>query len=702
MTPFSPEALPDPALLVAGLNQEQKNAVTAPAGPVLIYAGAGTGKTRVLTHRIAWLIATGQVAPYQICAVTFTNKAAREMRTRVEALLGQNTSGMWLGTFHSFGAKLLREYDHHDLVGRHRGFTIYDGDAQSKLVERQASLLGINLKELGLSPSIVRERISRLKDDLLEPGASLDLAANYNDQVIARIYRGYEVDLQAANAFDFGDLIKKPCNIFQAHPDVLEAYQHRYQWLLVDEYQDTNHAQYYLIQALARLSRNLTVVGDDSQSVYAFRGADIRNILSFRTDYPDAFVVTLEQNYRSHQAILDISTAVISHNDSYIEKKLWSSRKVGEAVRLFSTYDANGEAQVVATEIEDLLGTQNPETGDKVGYDDIAVLYRVHALSRAMEQALARRRIPYRIVGGLRFFDRAEIKDILAYLRILSNPFDVDAFTRAIAAPARGIGLKTVEAILTASRTSQRSLVDLTKNPSEIPGLNRTKQNGIAAFGSLLDSLQNDATEIRLSQLVNQILAVTDYRKYVNTRLKEPEPRQENLDELLNLATEWDTLETAEAIEAMLENAALTSATDADDADLVHGAVTLTTVHAVKGLEFQATFLIGLEEGIFPHSRSQTDAEIEEERRLAYVALTRAKHRLYLSWVHHRSMYGNSSPYGAVLSRFIGEIPEEYLQPHPVPRHLGLNDVNPGGYPKSSASRRWNQGPIYDGEWEPL
>ena len=636
--------------LLAALNPAQREAVEAPDGPLLIFAGAGSGKTRVLTHRIAYVIASRGVRPSEILAVTFTNKAAREMRGRVEKLLGTDISGMWLGTFHGVGARILRRDG--DAIGIPQNFVIYDEADRLAAMRRAMQSMGIDDKRL--APSKIVHAVSAAKNELLDPRAYAARASGYFEGEVARIYRAYDAELSAAGALDFDDLLMRTVQLLQDIPPVLEHNRQRWSHLFVDEYQDTNHAQYLMVSLLAATHRNLTVVGDDDQSVYRFRGADIRNILEFQKDFPDARVVTLEQNYRSSQPILDTAHAVIRLNEDRAAKRLWTERGGGQPVRLIPVYDEREEALAVCGEIERLIGS------GEYSLSDFAVLYRTNAQSRAFEDVLLRRGIPYRLVGGLRFYERKEVKDVLAYLRLVANPRDPVAFGRIVNVPRRKIGDRSVAELERIARKRRISPFEAVQHAGADAELGPGALQALAGFGALIERLAEQSLRLPVPRLLERIVQESGYQSMLRDGTPEGEERWANVTELIGYAGEYADVPPPDGLHQFLENVALVS--DVDSLDESRSGVTLITLHQVKGLEFPVVFLCGMEEGLLPHVRAleEGDEGIAEERRLVYVGVTRAQSRLYLLHAFRRHLYGSGQLSQA--SRFLADIPPEMLQ----------------------------------------
>jgi DNA helicase-2/ATP-dependent DNA helicase PcrA len=638
--------------LLAPLNPPQREAVTTTKGPVLVLAGAGSGKTRVIAHRIAYLLAVEGIDRRHVLAVTFTNKAAEEMRTRVEdLLLPAGIRPPLIATFHSACVRILRERAAQ--AGLPASFVIYDEDDRQSLVRE--ALRELDFDERTLTPSQVVHRISHCKNQMLAPADVEQLARTPREERIASLYRLYEDKLRAAGALDFDDLLLRVVRLLETVPEALRWYRTVWTHVLVDEYQDTNRAQYRIVQLLTEEHRNLCVVGDPDQSVYRWRGADLRNILDFEKDYPDCRVVALEQNYRSTKRILDIASAVIVHNTARKDKRLWTDNREGERALVYRAWDENEEAGFVAQKIR---GVHR----DGRDYRDVAVFYRTNAQSRVLEDALRRAGIPYLIVGGVRFYERREIRDVVAYLRLVSNPFDDVAFRRAVAAPARGIGKATLERLADAARPAGASLLAMCATlPPDITGKPR---RALEEFARLVARLAERRASLTVPALIDEVCAASGYRDALKAeRTAEAEARLENLEELVAASEEFIVPQQAAGVEAVTLAAFLDSialVADTDDLEAEAGGVTLMTLHSAKGLEFPVVFLTGLEEGVFPHSRSmQEPEELEEERRLCYVGITRAKEHLVISYALHRRIQG----YGvAEPSRFLLEIPEEQLE----------------------------------------
>jgi DNA helicase-2/ATP-dependent DNA helicase PcrA len=652
--------------ILAALNPEQARAVSTTDGPLLILAGAGSGKTRVLAHRVAYLIGVKGIKPWHILAVTFTNKAAAEMRARILALVGEGGRDVAMGTFHSLCARVLRRDG--AAIGIDPRFAIYDTDDQTatmKLVLRELEMAGTS----ELKPAALLNMVSRWKNDLLGPVEAAAAARGYHEEVAARAFERYQARLRAANALDFDDLLNEAVRLFEQAPAVLAGYQDRWRYLHVDEYQDTNRAQYLWVRALALKRRNLAVVGDDDQSIYSWRGADLRNILDFERDYPDATVVKLEQNYRSTQLILDAAHAVVSRNESRKDKKLWTQNPRGVLIERFEADSEDEEAEWIARQAEALVGgrgaggsflARRADEGDERSYRlrDVAIMYRTNAQSRAIEEAFLRYGLRYQLVGGTRFYQRREVKDALAYLRVLRSDHDAAAFERIINVPARGIGEKTVGLLREAAGSHAGDVwagLAALVSADEVGSRART---AIGGFVGLIERLRRRVGMLDLPELLDAVLEESGYRAMLADGSQEGEDRWANLLELREVVTRYADLEPADALDRLLEETALVADQDAYSADA--DAATLITLHAAKGLEFDIVFISGLEEGVFPHQRALDDQrQMEEERRLAYVGLTRARHRLYLTHAATRATWGRGG--FSIPSRFLLEIPAELM-----------------------------------------
>ncbi|NLJ26269.1 MAG: DNA helicase PcrA [Firmicutes bacterium] len=634
--------------ILNGLNDRQKEAVTHVDGPLLVVAGAGSGKTRVLTYRVAYLLAERGIPPYFILAVTFTNKAAKEMKDRIARLAGPLGEQVWVATFHSTCVQILRREA--DKVGYQRNFLIFDTADQLSVVK--AAIKDLNLDSRKIEPRTALYAISGAKNELISPEEYDRKATDFWDKTIAQIYATYQRKLMAANALDFDDLIMATVKLFRTSPEVLGRYQDRFRYILVDEYQDTNHAQYVLVNLLAKKHRNLCVVGDADQSIYGFRGADIRNILEFEKDYPDAKVVKLEQNYRSTEKILESANAVIANNLGRKEKELWTDHEGGDPLFMYKASDEREEASFVAEEIQKLKK-------DGHDYHESAILYRTHSQSRTFEEEFMRRGIPYTIVAGLRFYERKEIKDLIAYLRLLENPSDIYSLRRVINVPKRGIGDATLGRLESFALESNITAYEALQYVEQIPGLGGRGINALQRFYELMENLRSRVGKVSLTRLTEDVLSATGYVTELEAeRTPEADGRIENLKEFLSVTKQYEEETPAAELAGFLEHVALVA--DVDSYDETADAVVMMSLHAAKGLEFPVVFLVGMEEGVFPHSRSLWEpGELEEERRLCYVGITRAMRRLYLTYAELRTLYGSTSQ--NFISRFIEEIPEDCI-----------------------------------------
>jgi DNA helicase-2/ATP-dependent DNA helicase PcrA len=641
--------------LEALLNPRQLQAVRHSGGPLLVLAGAGSGKTRVLTYRIAALIRDRGVAPSHILAVTFTNKAAGEMQERLVRLLGPAaTRALWIGTFHAIASRILR------LSGAPLGldprFVIYDGDDQRALMREVIREIGVDDRQF--PASAVLAEVSRAKNDLVDHVAYAARAESRRHEVIAKLYAAYTRRLDECHALDFDDLLGRAVELFREHPSVLAEYQARFVHVLVDEYQDTNHAQYVFVSLVARRHRNLTVVGDDDQAIYRWRGADVRNILEFERDYPEAAVVTLDQNYRSTQRILRVASAVIRHNPHRHDKVLWTANGEGDPVTLFEAWDGYEEARYVGERIK-----RHIAAGGRAG--EVAVLYRTHAQSRQFEEMFLRLGVPYRIVGGLRFYERAEIKDVLAYLRAAYNPADEASLRRVLNVPRRGIGDTTVRRLEAWARVEGVSLWEALRRAGDA-GCSAPARRAIEEFVRIVEQIAACAVDHPAREVLDRAVAVSGYRRLLEAEgTDEAYARLENLDELAAVAQEVEESTGDASLEMFLQHLALLTDEDAggDRADRV----VLMSLHSAKGLEFPTVVLAGLEEGLFPHARALEDPTgMEEERRLCYVGMTRARSRLFLTYARQRTVYGTARP--GLPSRFLAEIPEDAIVREGTPR----------------------------------
>jgi DNA helicase-2/ATP-dependent DNA helicase PcrA len=653
--------------IVSRLNPEQARAVTTTEGPLLILAGAGSGKTRVIAHRIAYLIGVKAVQPRRILAVTFTNRAAGELRERITALVGAHGKEVQAGTFHALCARVLRTDG--EAIGLDRRFVIYDTDDQQQLMKR--ILAEEDLPATGeFRPAAILGAISRAKNDMLDEMFLAEHAVNHKERLIARLAGRYRERLRAANALDFDDLLLRAVDLFEQSPEALARYHARWRYLHVDEYQDTNRPQYLWIRALASATRNLCVVGDDDQSIYGWRGANVQNILDFERDYPEATVVKLEQNYRSTQLILDAAHAVVSRNERRSDKKLWTDNQGGVPIQRFEAYNEEEEAEWIARQVDSLVGSTgrgslltrraDDDESSRFRAKDVAVMYRMNAQSRAIEEKFLTYGIRYQIVGGTRFYQRREVKDALAYLRVLRSDTDNVSFERIINVPARGIGDKSIEALRRWSVAhGDDTFAALQAGAAgEIQGLAPRIRTAIGEFARLLIRLRTRIGVLPLPELLDEVLEASGYRAMLADGSEEGEDRWANLLELRQVTTRYDDLTPDDALDRLLEETALVADQDAYEGEA--DAVTLITLHAAKGLEFPVVFIAGLEEGLFPHNRALDDEqELEEERRLAYVGITRAKRRLYLSHAWRRATWGGGGM--SVPSRFLLEIPAELM-----------------------------------------
>jgi DNA helicase-2/ATP-dependent DNA helicase PcrA len=645
-------AAPDHPLL-AGLNDEQRAAVTHFEGPLLILAGAGSGKTRVLTHRVAYLIQVQGVRPDEVAAITFTNKAAGEMKARIGGLVGPVARTMWVSTFHSMCARLLRREAQH--MGYKSTFTIHDEDDRRRLIKRCMEELNIDPKRF--PPESISRQISDAKNQLRTPAEFREEGGRFS-QVAADVYERYELRHAAMNAMDFDDLLMKTVQLLESFPDRLKHYQQAFRFVLVDEYQDTNHAQYRLANLLAGAHRNLAVVGDDDQSIYSWRGADIRNILEFERDYPDAKVIRLEQNYRSTQAILDVANAVVTNNRKRKGKNLWTPRGQGALVQIVEVNDERAEAQFVASEVQKLL---EGEAGAERPYqaDEVAVLYRTNAQSRVLEEQFGRYGIGYQVIGGPKFYERAEIRDAVAYLTVLVNPDDAQRLLRIVNVPKRGIGATSLQRLQAHAAGLGESLWTAMRAADDVPGLSAGAVNGLLDFVRIIEGLQAGLAGRPVAEVVRSVLDESGYETALKAlKTLESEGRVENLEEFAGVAAEYDKRADEPSLDGFLQEISLYADLDAfaDKSVLI----TLMTLHNAKGLEFPAVFVTGMEEGVFPHSRSLDEQNVEEERRLAYVGITRAMDRLYLVHARARTLWGTSQ-YNPP-SRFLDEIPKDLVE----------------------------------------
>lgn len=686
--------------LLSGLNEKQQEAVQATEGPVLILAGAGSGKTKTLVHRIAYLIAVKKIKPWNILAVTFTNKAAKEMKERVAQLVTEKQQPI-MGTFHSMCVQILRREV--GVLGYKAGFSIYDSNDQNMLVKK--ILKDLNYDTKTISPQAVHHLISQAKNELIDPSTYADSASGFIQEIAAKVYPQYQQELRDSNAMDFDDLIFLTIRIFQKHADILKKYQSAFHYIMVDEYQDTNHAQYILIQLLTGTRQNVCVVGDDAQSIYGWRGANIRNILEFEKDYSKAQVIKLEQNYRSTKTILDASNHIITKNKKQKKKKLWTDNVQGEPIMIKEVFDENEEGEFM---IRRMLGLHAPKVPEKtvggyaetvyvtedeenapstsilervmgsrtyqaeqhqdtlrqdvqrvrqrIHWDRFAVLYRTNAQSRALEEACLKYGVPYQLVGGIQFYERKEVKDILAYLRLIHNPLDWVSLERIVNAPPRGIGDRTWIKIEQFCREHKLNWLEGAKR--DIPNIKLPTLESYKRFAVELEQLTADLPTLNPTQVLDQVIQRTGFKEFILDGTDLGETRWENIQELRTVTQKFKRLTGAEGLQSFLEDVSLIQDSDTLDEDAQ--AVTLMTMHSAKGLEFPVVFCVGMEEGVFPHSRSLMQPhELEEERRLCYVAVTRAMEQVYLVYAVQRTRYGNTQL--NTPSRFLNDIPEELV-----------------------------------------
>ncbi len=631
---------------IDNLNAMQKEAVVTTEGPLLVLAGAGSGKTKVLTTRIAYLIEEKGISPYHILAITFTNKAAKEMQLRLLKLIGEVANGIQVSTFHSFGLKILRE--NYELLGYDRNFVIMDSDDSLTLIKRILKSLDLDPKQY--NPTAIKNRISGCKNELMTPEMYEKYATTEFEKVVLQVFSSYERKLRENNSIDFDDLLLLPIRLFQKNPYILEKYQERFRYVLIDEYQDTNEAQYILTKMMSAKYRNICVVGDENQSIYSFRGANYRNILNFEKDYKETKTIKLEQNYRSTQNILNAANQVIRNNQNRKDKNLWSEQGEGELISYYRSYDEKDEAHFVASSIKKLLD-QGIES------EEIAVLYRTNAQSRTLEEDLLKENIPYRVVGSFYFYSRKEIKDLMAYLRLIHNEKDNVSLLRVINTPKRGIGLKTIQNLATMAEIEGKSIYEVIQSGKELE------------FKRIIEDLKRVSSDLTLTELVDKVLDTTGIRRELEAeKTLESDIRLENLEEFKSITKAFEERDGLISLEDFLFEVSLVS--DREDYKDSSNKVSLMTVHSVKGLEFKQVFVVGLEEGIFPHMNSLMDnQELEEERRLAYVAITRAKEKLYLINSRRRMLFGKDQINPP--SRFISEIEEDLLEK----THVETQDV---------------------------
>ncbi len=656
--------------LLANLNPAQRIAVESIQGPQLVIAGPGSGKTRVITHRIAYLIKVAGIGPQHILAVTFTNKAAREMKDRVQAMLGEAADGLTLGTFHAICARFLRQEG--SRIGLNPRFVIYDEDDALSLISREMKALNLDPKQY--PPKAIRAMISAAKARLEGPAEFA--SHSYLEEVAKRVYERYQKALDDSNALDFDDLLMRAVRLFREHKGILARYQTRYVHVMIDEFQDTNLAQYTLARQLAGKYRNICVVGDPDQSIYSWRFADLRHILDFERDYPDARVIFLEQNYRSTKTIIEAAASLISANEQRKVKRLWTQNDDGVPLQILETFNEQEEAQFVVGEIERLV----LKHGYKVG--DCAVMYRTNAQSRALEEAFSRYGFPYKLVGATRFYERREIKDILSYLRIVNNPQDSVSLSRIINVPARGIGQRTMAELSAWAEAHGTSLYGALKTITIGEGHPQLSSRGaqvLTKFTEILDLLIAEGEKRKLTDLFDLVVEAVGYREYLLSG-PEGEERWNNVMELRGMTEEYNDMDPQEALTALLERVSLVSSVDnlTENSD----AATLITLHQAKGLEFPVVFIVGMEEGILPHIRAFGDPDqMEEERRLCYVGMTRAKERLYLLWAFRRSLHGGNRP--NLPSRFLQDIPSHLVACKPKGQVIGFTSCESAGAPQT-------------------
>lgn len=659
--------------LVKNMNSEQSEAVRTTEGPLLIMAGAGSGKTRVLTHRIAYLLDEKDVSPYNILAITFTNKAAKEMKARVEHLVGEEAQVIWMSTFHSMCVRILRRDA--DRIGIERNFTIIDPTDQKSVIKDVLKSENIDSKRF--EPRMFIGAISNLKNELKTPEDAQKEANDFHSQMVATVYKGYQRQLSRNEALDFDDLIMTTINLFERVPETLEYYQNKFQYIHVDEYQDTNKAQYTLVKLLANKFKNLCVVGDSDQSIYGWRGADIQNILSFEEDYPEAKTIFLEQNYRSTKNILNAANEVIKHNSERKPKGLWTANSGGDKIQYYEAMTERDEAEYVVKEI-----MKHQRSGKK--YSEMAILYRTNAQSRVLEETFMKSNIPYTMVGGQKFYDRKEIKDLLSYLRVIANSNDDISLQRIINVPKRGIGPSSVEKIQTYALQNNISMFDALAEVDFI-GLSKKVIQECISFYEMIQNLIKEQEFLEISEIVDEVLQKSGYRDMLDREQSiESRSRLENLDEFMSVPKDYEEntpLEEQSLINFLTD---LSLVADIDEADTQNG-VTLMTMHSAKGLEFPIVFIMGMEESLFPHIRaikSEDDHEMEEERRICYVAITRAEELLYITNATTRMLFGRSQ--SNMPSRFLKEIPEDLLDSHTGQKRQTI-------YPKSQPKRGFSK-----------
>ncbi len=678
---------------LSGLNERQREAVEAIDGPLLIVAGPGSGKTRLITHRIAYLLRVVGLPPSRIAAVTFTNKAAREMKERIQTVAPYGSERLTVGTFHAFCAQMLRRDG--EVVGLDRNFAIYDDSDQLEMVKRGMRETEVDPKQF--SPRAILSAISSAKSQILTAEGFEMRTASYFDEVVGRVYQRYESLLAQSNAVDFDDLLLKVYMLLNDNEEIAEKYQGRYSQFMIDEFQDTNVVQYAIARLIAQQHRNLCVVGDPDQSIYSWRNADIRNILSFQKDFPDAKVIALEQNYRSTQNILDAASRLISANTQRVEKELFTDNGSGELISVTEGYDEQEEAQMVLREVGLLTRSQGSAPAPyRLG--DVAVMYRVNAQSRALEEACRRYGVPYQLIGGMKFYQRQEVKDVAAYLRVLANPDDDVSLMRVVNLPPRGIGARTLDELARLARDQGTSAFEAIRSISPSTALGGPLVSGpftarasraLGDFRELIETLRAEAGQLSLVELIERVIERSGYRKYLVDRDDQAEDRLDNLNEFKTAAREFSELDMPEGLNAFLESVSLVS--DVDSMDEAPEALTLITLHQAKGLEYPVVFMVGMEDGLLPHARSmEEEAGLEEERRLCYVGMTRAKERLYLTRAFRRGFRGGTGP--NLPSRFLLDIPRELVagmeQSTPSPQNgSGSTESSPSARSPDAAPR---------------
>jgi len=660
------------------LNNQQKEAIYTTEGPVLILAGAGSGKTRVLTERIAYLLREKKTTPWNILAITFTNKAAQEMRERVSTLVGKIGDEIWISTFHSLGVRILRRESQH--IGLKNSFVIYDTSDQLSLIKNVMKELNIDPNKY--EPKSILTRISKIKNDLKTPENFWRIAADFFDKIVAKVYEHYQAKLEQLGALDFDDIIMKTIQLFQLNPTVLDYYQRKFHYIHVDEYQDTNRAQYLLVQMLSDFHHNICVVGDFDQAIYGWRGANIENILNFEQDFPQAKIIKLEQNYRSTKTIIAAANQLINHNQLRIEKVLWTENKEGEKISLYEADSEHGEAYFLVKEIEKYRQAGIP-------LNNIAILYRTNAQSRVLEDVFIKANIPYTIVGALQFYQRKEIKDIMAYLRLVANPDDDISFGRVVNVPKRGIGTTSLEKLQLYANENGLSLYQAVRNIDEINMQSKVK-NSLISFANLILNLQKMSEYLSVSEITEKMLEMIRYREeLLQENTEEAFSRIENINEFLSVTKEFELKSEDKSLINFLTEMALISDVDSLKGD-EESKLTMLTIHSSKGLEFPIVFLVGAEEGIFPLSRAlQEEKELEEERRLAYVAITRAKEKLFITYARERMLYGNRQ--ANVRSRFIREIDQKLFKKEHEQNRVFFNNQNKREIGKSTSMSSNNQ-----------